>query len=82
LKQQGLAVLVISHNLADVFEVADRVHVLYLGRSVATFDVRETTREQVVAAITGVGLRPSEEAAVTAAADQAAATISRPGSPS
>src|SRR5579883_2921835 len=32
LKEQGLAVVVISHNLADVFEVCDRIHVLYLGR--------------------------------------------------
>jgi D-xylose transport system ATP-binding protein len=71
LKQQGLAVVVISHNLADVFEVADRVHVLYLGRSVATFDVRETNREQVIAAITGVGLRPGDEEAVAAASERA-----------
>lgn len=53
LRAQGLAVVVISHNLADVFEVVDRVIVLRLGRRVATFDIRSTTREQVVAAITG-----------------------------
>ena len=53
LKDQGLAVVVISHNLADVFEVVDRVIVLRLGRRVATFDVKSTTPEQVVAAITG-----------------------------
>jgi D-xylose transport system ATP-binding protein len=53
LRSQGLAVVVISHNLADVFEVVDRVIVLRLGRRVATFDIRNTTREQVVAAITG-----------------------------
>jgi D-xylose transport system ATP-binding protein len=46
-------VVVISHNLADVFEVADRVIVLRLGRRVATFDVRNVNREQVVGAITG-----------------------------
>lgn len=53
LRNQGLGVVVISHNLADVFEVADRIIVLFLGRRVATFDVRSTNRERVVAAITG-----------------------------
>lgn len=53
LREQGLAVVVISHNLADVFEVVDRVIVLRLGRRAATFDIRSTTQEQVVAAITG-----------------------------
>ncbi len=53
LRDQGLAVVVISHNLADVFEVVDRVVVLRLGRRVATFDIKTTTPERVVAAITG-----------------------------
>lgn len=53
LREQGLGVVVISHNLADVFEVVDRVVVLRLGRKVATFDIKATTPEQIVAAITG-----------------------------
>jgi D-xylose transport system ATP-binding protein len=53
LREQGLAVIVISHNLADVFEVVDRVIVLRLGRLVNAFDIRSTTSEQIVAAITG-----------------------------
>jgi len=53
LRQQGLAVVVISHNLADVFEVVDRVVVMRLGRRAATFDVKTTTPERVIAAITG-----------------------------
>jgi D-xylose transport system ATP-binding protein len=53
LREQGLAVVVISHNLADVFEVVDRVIVLRLGRRVGTFDIKTTTQERVVAAITG-----------------------------
>lgn len=53
LREQGLAVVVISHNLADVFEVVDRVIVLRLGRRVGTFDIKTTTPERVVAAITG-----------------------------
>ena len=53
LRMQGLAVIVISHNLENVFSVADRIVVLRLGRVAATFDRRSTPREDVVAAITG-----------------------------
>jgi D-xylose transport system ATP-binding protein len=53
LREQGLGVVVISHNLADVFEVCDRIVVMRLGRRVATFRVGSASREQVVAAITG-----------------------------
>ncbi len=53
LRDQGLAVVVISHNLADVFEVVDQVIVLRLGRRVGTFDIKTSTPEQIVAAITG-----------------------------
>jgi D-xylose transport system ATP-binding protein len=53
LKEQGHAVLVISHNLADVFEVADRIFVLRLGRKAGDLSARETSQEEVVAAITG-----------------------------
>jgi D-xylose transport system ATP-binding protein len=57
LKQQGLAVVVISHNLHDVFEVCDRVVVMRLGQRGATFDIRNSTSEQIVAAITGAEYR-------------------------
>ena len=53
LRERGLGVVVISHNLADVFEVCDRIVVLYLGRRVATYETKATTREEVVGAITG-----------------------------
>jgi D-xylose transport system ATP-binding protein len=53
LRERGLALVVISHNLADVFDVCDRIIVLRLGRRVATFDIRGTNPEQVVSAITG-----------------------------
>jgi D-xylose transport system ATP-binding protein len=53
LKEQGLGVVVISHNLADVFEVCDRITVLRLGRRIADFRVKDASRGQVVAAITG-----------------------------
>jgi D-xylose transport system ATP-binding protein len=53
LKEQGHAVLVISHNLADVFEVADRIYVLRLGKEAGDFPASETNQDAVVAAITG-----------------------------
>jgi D-xylose transport system ATP-binding protein len=53
LRERGLGVVVISHNLENVFAVADRIVVLRLGRRVATFDVRGASHEDVVAAITG-----------------------------
>ena len=53
LKEQGHAVVVISHNLADVFEVADRIFVLRLGRKAGDFAADRTNQEEVVAAITG-----------------------------
>jgi D-xylose transport system ATP-binding protein len=54
LAQQGLAVVLISHNLHDVFEVADRITVLWLGRNAGVFERRSTTQQEIVAAITGV----------------------------
>jgi D-xylose transport system ATP-binding protein len=62
LRDQGLAVVVISHNLADVFDVVDRVIVLRLGKRVATFDVKSATSANVVAAITGAEFEGAEEA--------------------
>jgi D-xylose transport system ATP-binding protein len=53
LRDRGLAVVLISHNLSDVFRVADRIVVLRLGRRVASFDVGDVKRNDVVAAITG-----------------------------
>jgi D-xylose transport system ATP-binding protein len=53
LRQRGLGVVVISHNLADIFDVSDRIIVLRLGRRVATFETSATNAESVVAAITG-----------------------------
>jgi simple sugar transport system ATP-binding protein len=41
-------VIVISHNLDTVFVVADRIAVLRLGRRVATFDRRTTSREEII----------------------------------
>jgi D-xylose transport system ATP-binding protein len=61
LRERGLGVVVISHNLVDVFEVADRIFVLRLGRPAGDFKAEQTTEEHVVSAITGVGKDNDEE---------------------
>ncbi|MEU6539632.1 ATP-binding cassette domain-containing protein [Streptomyces sp. NPDC047000] len=53
LRDRGLAVLLISHNMGDVKAVADRVAVLRLGRNNGLFDVNTTPQEQIVSSITG-----------------------------
>jgi D-xylose transport system ATP-binding protein len=53
LRDRGLGVIYISHNVADIFHVADRIIVLRLGRRVATFETKTATPEEVVGAITG-----------------------------
>ena len=61
LRDHGLAVMVISHNLNDVFEVADRIAVLYLGRMVAEGPAADFDRQSVVEYMTtgGTSDRPS-----------------------
>ncbi len=53
LRAGGLAVLLISHSLDNVFAVADRIVVLRLGHVAADLDRRSTTPDEVVSAITG-----------------------------
>ena len=53
LRETGLGVILVSHNMADVQAVADRIVVLRLGRNAAEFDISEATTEDLVAAITG-----------------------------
>ena len=52
LAASGRPVVLISHNLNDVFEVADDIAVLYLGQMVAQVEAASTTRDRVVTAIT------------------------------
>ena len=52
LGEQGLSVVLISHNLHDVFEVATRITVLRLGRDVGVYEREKTTQQEVVQAIT------------------------------
>jgi ABC-type sugar transport system ATPase subunit len=53
LREHGLAVMMISHNMEDVNAVADRIVVLRLGRNAGVFDINEVTTRDVIAAITG-----------------------------
>ncbi|MCO6449512.1 MAG: sugar ABC transporter ATP-binding protein [Caldilineales bacterium] len=64
LADKGLGVVVISHNLHDIFEVSDRITVLRLGHRVAVFEAKQTTQQQVVHAITAgtLGFVPGMQA--------------------
>jgi D-xylose transport system ATP-binding protein len=64
LRERGLGVVLISHNLADVFEVADRIIVLRLGERVATFNRKDTSPDTVVSAITGADIETNRAAGV------------------
>jgi D-xylose transport system ATP-binding protein len=68
LGEQGLAVVIISHNLHDIFETADRITVLRLGRNVGVFERAKTSQQEVVSAITaGIPTKVSGIPATTGA---------------
>jgi ABC-type sugar transport system ATPase subunit len=60
LRDQGHAVVMVSHNLANVFAVADRIFVLRLGQKAADFRAADVSQDQVVAAMTGAELSRTE----------------------
>ena len=69
LAEQGLGVVLISHNMADVFEVSDRIACLYLGRMVAQVPTRDVSHGQIVELITAgrsgeLGLQRPEQVTV------------------
>jgi D-xylose transport system ATP-binding protein len=71
LGEQGLAVILISHNLHDIFEVADRITVLRLGRNVGVYETAKTTQQEIVHAITaGV---PTKVAGIAGTGEEAEA---------
>ncbi|TML63236.1 MAG: sugar ABC transporter ATP-binding protein [Actinobacteria bacterium] len=65
LGEQGLAVVIVSHNLNDVFEVANRITVLRLGRNVGVYEREKTNQQEIVQAITA-GTPAAAEAEVVA----------------
>jgi D-xylose transport system ATP-binding protein len=74
LREQGLAVVVISHNMGDVLSVADRIVVLRLGRTVAVLDAAKTNSDELIAAITGSREREEAEAKAAAASSKETAS--------
>jgi D-xylose transport system ATP-binding protein len=71
LGEQGLAVILISHNLHDIFEVADRITVLRLGRAIGVYETAKTTQQEIVSAITaGV---PTKVAGIAGTGEEAEA---------
>jgi fructose transport system ATP-binding protein len=55
-RSHGLAVVMISHNLPEVFAVADRITVMRLGRTTATLEKSETSVEAIVGMMTGAAV--------------------------
>src|SRR3954454_16489379 len=70
LAQQGLAVVLISHNLHDIFAVADRITVLRLGRNIGVYEREKTNQQEIVQAITA-GI-PTKVAGIPEAAPELA----------
>ncbi|HLA44993.1 MAG TPA: ATP-binding cassette domain-containing protein, partial [Aggregatilineales bacterium] len=57
LADKGLGVIIISHNMYDVFEVSDRITVLRLGQNVGLFEKSKVDRQDIIRAITAGELR-------------------------
>jgi fructose transport system ATP-binding protein len=62
-KRRGLAIILISHNMPHVFEVADRIHIHRLGRRIAVVDPKEIAMSDAVAIMTGAMKPPVAEPA-------------------
>jgi D-xylose transport system ATP-binding protein len=62
LAEQGLGVVLVSHNLVDIFEVADRITVLRLGRNVGVYEKAKTNQQEIVQAITAGKAETTAEA--------------------
>ena len=94
LADAGLAVVLVSHNMNDVFEVADSINVLYLGQTAAQVRTKDTSRTEVIELITSgsAGMAPGavapkispdapERATTVATATTSDATTPRTGAP-
>ena len=69
LRERGYGVIVISHNMDDVRQVADRIAVLRLGKNNGTFNTADVTMQDVIAAMTGATLVELDKAVEKAAAE-------------
>jgi fructose transport system ATP-binding protein len=63
LKRRGLPIVLISHNMPHVFEVADRIHIHRLGRRIAVIDPKDYSMSDAVAIMTGAMKPPEAQAA-------------------
>jgi fructose transport system ATP-binding protein len=59
-KRRGLPIVLISHNMPHVFEVADRIHIHRLGKRLCVIDPKQYTMSDAVAFMTGAKLPPAE----------------------
>jgi fructose transport system ATP-binding protein len=62
-KKRGLPIVLISHNMPHVFEVADRIHIHRLGRRLTVIDPKKQTMSDAVAMMTGAMAPPVDQAA-------------------
>jgi fructose transport system ATP-binding protein len=77
-RDRGLPVVLISHNMPQVFEIADRIHVQRLGRRVAVVRPNEHSMSEVVAIMTGaITIDAADHAVVVDKAAAAAAGVTR-----
>jgi simple sugar transport system ATP-binding protein len=72
-RDRGIAVVLISHNMPEVLSVSDRVEVLRMGHRVARFKASEATVEQLVGAMTGALTTEDDGGPITGAAAAAGA---------
>ena len=62
-KRKGLPIVLISHNMPHVFEVADRIHIMRLGRRIAVIDPKQYSMSDAVAIMTGAMAPPEDQKA-------------------
>ena len=75
-RARGLAIVLVSHNMPHIFEVADRVHVHRLGRRLCVIDPKRYTMADAVAFMTGATEPPADERVSSRAAQVASARLS------
>ena len=63
-KSRGMPIVLISHNMPHVFEVADRIHIHRLGRRIAVIDPKSYTMSDAVAIMTGAMAPPADQSAM------------------